>query len=72
MVGFRKVKSSKLTFSSSEDAIEIEGYGWGHGVGLCQWGAKGMADAGHDWMSILQHYYPQAEILRLWKDRTVN
>ena len=69
MVGYRKVKSTKLTFSSSEDAIEIEGYGWGHGVGLCQWGAKGMADAGQDWKSILQHYYPQAEILPLWKDR---
>jgi stage II sporulation protein D len=33
------------------------GRGWGHGVGLCQWGAYGMALAGHDFREILAHYY---------------
>jgi stage II sporulation protein D len=33
------------------------GKGWGHGVGLCQVGAFGMAQAGADYQSILKHYY---------------
>lgn len=36
------------------------GGGWGHGVGFCQTGAAGRADAGQDYKTILQHYFPQA------------
>ena len=35
----------------------ISGKGWGHGVGLCQVGAFGMAHAGSTYEAILQHYY---------------
>jgi len=35
----------------------ITGKGWGHGVGLCQVGAFGMAQAGSTYEQILQHYY---------------
>jgi stage II sporulation protein D len=38
--------------------LEIEGRGWGHGVGMSQWGARGMALAGADYRAILAHYYP--------------
>lgn len=38
------------------------GGGWGHGVGLCQVGAYGMATAGYDYRQILEHYYPGTEI----------
>lgn len=38
------------------------GGGWGHGVGLSQYGAKGMADAGFYYRDILKHYYPGTEI----------
>jgi stage II sporulation protein D len=41
----------------------IAGRGWGHGVGLCQCGAEGMARLGSDAQSILQYYYPGAEIV---------
>lgn len=41
----------------SATEITIAGYGWGHGVGLCQWGAKGMAEAGFTYDQILSHYY---------------
>ena len=34
------------------------GAGWGHGVGMCQSGAAGMASAGYTYKDILQHYYP--------------
>ena len=34
------------------------GRGWGHGVGMCQWGAMGMAEKGYTAEKILMHYYP--------------
>ncbi|RPJ40974.1 MAG: SpoIID/LytB domain-containing protein, partial [Candidatus Latescibacterota bacterium] len=37
--------------------IVAEGRGHGHGVGMCQWGAIGMADEGHRFEEILRHYY---------------
>jgi stage II sporulation protein D len=41
----------------------IEGRGHGHGVGLCQWGARGMALAGSGPLDIIRHYYPGAEVV---------
>jgi stage II sporulation protein D len=41
------------------------GRGWGHGVGLCQNGAYGMALAGHSAEEILKHYYPGIDIAPL-------
>ena len=38
------------------------GAGWGHGVGLCQIGAAMMADKGHRYDEILQHYFPGTDI----------
>ncbi|HVE13085.1 MAG TPA: SpoIID/LytB domain-containing protein [Elusimicrobiota bacterium] len=43
----------------------LYGGGWGHGVGMCQVGAAGRADAGQDARAILTHYFPGAEIGRL-------
>ncbi len=40
------------------------GQGNGHGLGLSQWGAKGMADAGYDYQAILQHYYQNVTIVK--------
>ncbi|WP_334075667.1 MULTISPECIES: SpoIID/LytB domain-containing protein [Paenibacillus] len=40
------------------------GKGNGHGLGLSQWGAKGMADAGYDYRKILQHYYQNVTIVK--------
>lgn len=40
------------------------GRGWGHGLGLCQAGAYGMAAAGADYRAILAHYYPGIEVVR--------
>lgn len=38
------------------------GGGWGHGVGFCQTGAAGRADAGQDYKTILNHYFPLANL----------
>ena len=43
-----------------------EGRGFGHGVGLCQYGSEQMARLGKDCVQILQHYYPQASLARLY------
>ncbi len=40
------------------DYIEFTGIGWGHAVGLCQFGAKKMAEDGRDYRAILAFYYP--------------
>jgi stage II sporulation protein D len=45
-----------------EPVFTFHGRGWGHGVGLCQNGAFGMALAGHDYREILGHYYPGAAV----------
>jgi stage II sporulation protein D len=39
-------------------AYYFSGAGWGHGVGLCQWGSKGMGEAGYTYRQILGTYYP--------------
>lgn len=42
--------------------FHLDGAGWGHGAGLCQIGALGMALAGCDHQRILDHYFPGAEL----------
>ena len=42
----------------SPTAFVLAGGGWGHGVGMSQWGAFGQAKAGRDYRAILAHYYP--------------
>ena len=41
------------------------GRGWGHGVGLCQWGAMAMADNGYTAEQILTHYYPGTDLRKI-------
>jgi len=38
--------------------LVLRGTGYGHGVGMCQWGAIGRARAGQDFHTILRTYYP--------------
>ena len=44
--------------------VVVKGRGYGHGVGLCQWGAIARARAGDDFRAILKAYYPGADITR--------
>jgi SpoIID/LytB domain protein len=43
---------------ASAPAFVLAGGGWGHGVGMSQWGAFGQAKAGRDYRTILSYYYP--------------
>ncbi|AOZ93212.1 stage II sporulation protein D [Paenibacillus crassostreae] len=54
MLGLR---SSEFTWEDSGEDIAITTYGNGHGVGMSQWGANGMAQAGYTATQILRHYY---------------
>lgn len=44
----------------------LKGGGWGHGVGYCQIGALSMALRGHTTAAILQHYYPGAQLIKIY------
>lgn len=48
-----------------DDAVKLHGAGWGHGVGLCQMGALGMALAGFSYPEILSHYYPNTTLTKI-------
>lgn len=43
--------------ASQSEEIIINGWGYGHGVGMSQWGAIAMGDAGYSWEEIIEHYY---------------
>ena len=62
LIGYNKIKSTWFEVKTGGGDVVFTGRGHGHGVGLCQWGAKGMAEAGHSYRKILRHYYPDARI----------
>ena len=47
----------------------VHGHGWGHGVGMSQWGARGLAQHGWGWQRILAHYYPGTRLDRVERVR---
>ncbi|MDI6739272.1 MAG: SpoIID/LytB domain-containing protein [Candidatus Edwardsbacteria bacterium] len=47
-------------------AVVLKGFGYGHGVGLCQWGAIGMAREGKSYRKILKQYYKDVKIEKLY------
>jgi stage II sporulation protein D len=63
----RQIKSTLCRIIPWEDGWAFaSGQGWGHGVGMCQYGAQGMALAGSTVETILRHYYPGAEIANIY------
>jgi len=52
------VESTTRSSLGHISSINLLGAGWGHGVGLCQIGALGMALSGESYRTILKHYYP--------------
>jgi stage II sporulation protein D len=74
LLGLSAVKSLKFEIKAAGSGIELEGSGFGHGVGLCQFGANGMARQGAGAAEILKHYYtgitvgplPSVEEARSW------
>ena len=49
-----------------EQILFTGGHGWGHGMGMCQFGAEGMARLKYDYQKILATYYPSSELVRFY------
>lgn len=58
-----RVNSGDMEVQVWADQVHITGRGWGHGVGMCQWCAEGMAEAGQDWATMLREFYPGASVV---------
>jgi stage II sporulation protein D len=58
MVGYETVKSTLFAVALAGSVARFSGRGYGHGVGMSQWGAKGMAEQGYKAEKILEYYYP--------------
>lgn len=56
------LRSTKFDVEASGGDAVFIGSGWGHGVGMCQWGAYFMAKKGSNYQEILKYYYPQANV----------
>lgn len=61
------LKSTWFKISEQGDVMRFSGRGWGHGVGMCQYGAMEMARRGKSSKRILRHYYQGAWTARLYK-----
>ncbi len=62
-LGWAAVPSNDFVVRKERDEILLKGAGQGHGIGLCQAGAKAMAEEGADFQRILSHYYPNTTII---------
>lgn len=62
IIGPNTVKSNKYEVIMKGYYFDLIGKGWGHGVGMCQWGAHRMAEERHKYDKILSFYYPGADI----------
>lgn len=57
-LGYRTLMSTNMDIRRSGDRYVFDGGGFGHGVGMSQYGARGRAKAGYDFSDILAHYFP--------------
>jgi stage II sporulation protein D len=65
-LGYRSLGSLWFDVERERDRFVFSGRGSGHGAGLCQWGARAMAEGGSTYTEILEHYYPGAELRRMY------
>ncbi|MDO8426058.1 MAG: SpoIID/LytB domain-containing protein [Deltaproteobacteria bacterium] len=65
-VGYSTLRSTIFEVKRAGDLFVFKGKGSGHGVGLSQWGAKGMAEEGYSYREILKHYYPGTDLVRAY------
>lgn len=63
--GWGAIPGSNFTATADGEGWRLEGHSVGHGVGMCQLGASGMARAGAGFREILSHYYPNTELIEL-------
>ena len=60
-----RLPSMNCRIETSGDCLEFsQGKGFGHGVGLCQWGSQAKANAGWTYRQILAYYYPSSKVIQ--------
>lgn len=64
----KNIKSLFYSIEKHDDRIIVKGKGYGHHLGLCQWGAREMVRQGWDSHEILDFYYPGVEFHRMEKE----
>ena len=68
LLGYHRVRSARFEWSRETDGrVRFDGVGAGHGVGLCQVGARGLSADGRSYAEILAHYYPASHLVELPK-----
>jgi len=68
LVGPDELKSILIReIKEVEDGFEFYGSGWGHGVGMSQWGANKLAQGGKSPEEIINYYFKDVEIVKLWE-----
>lgn len=65
MLGETKIKSLKFGIKKENNSFYLKGLGFGHGVGMSQWGAHGMAKDNKNYVQIIKHYYPGVEVANI-------
>jgi stage II sporulation protein D len=66
-IGASRLKSTVFqVYAAGGESWVLRGRGFGHGVGLCQWGAKVQGEMGKTSRQILRFYYPNAVLARAW------
>lgn len=68
-LGREGVRSTFFRVQKEPSGFIIFGSGSGHGVGLCQWGAKGMAEQGKKYRELLEFYFPGTELKKICQER---
>ena len=64
LIGYSVIPSTQFDVESMGWEIVFSGRGSGHAVGLCQWGAKELAEHGYPYTTILAYYFPGTELRR--------
>ena len=62
-LGWNTVPSNNFRIRRADGAVILEGTGQGHGIGLCQRGARAMAESGATFREILGHYFPNTTLV---------
>jgi len=65
-LGREGVRSNFFKVQNARDGFVFYGSGSGHGVGLCQWGARGLAEQGESYREILKYYFPGTEVKKIY------
>ncbi len=61
----KKIKSTRFTLTREKNNITFHGKGYGHCLGVCQWGACAMVEGGHTYKEVISFYYPRTILMKI-------